>query len=144
MLDVDLSAHADSPGLREMQAVHREYAVAYQPDYPTYPFHATARRTMIARARIEDGEITEVGFLPCLINRRGQPELLDPRSAAFDDVVRHIVEITATACFDVPMHRTGSGVVVDVAAGSPVDHPADHPADPAAAPHRVPTEGRAR
>ncbi|MFF3573915.1 CapA family protein [Nocardia jiangxiensis] len=118
VMDVDMSAHADSPALREMQDFHAEYAVAYQPDYPTYPFHASARSTMIARARIENGTISEVGFLPCLINRHGQPALLGAQDPAFDDLFNHVVEITKAAGFEVPMRRDETGIVVDLGSSS--------------------------
>jgi poly-gamma-glutamate synthesis protein (capsule biosynthesis protein) len=116
VLDVDMPAHADSPALREMQELYPGYSVAYQPDYPTYPFHATARRTMIARFRVEDGTITEAGYLPCLINRQGQPAPLAADDPVHDEIFRHIVEITEAAGFAVPMHRDGDSVVVDLAA----------------------------
>ncbi len=115
IMDVGMSAHANSPALREVQELYSEYAVSYQPDYPTYPFHATARRTMIARFRIGDGNVTEAGFLPCLINRRGQPELLGGDDPSFDDIYRHVVDITRAVGFEVAMRREGPGIVIDLA-----------------------------
>jgi poly-gamma-glutamate capsule biosynthesis protein CapA/YwtB (metallophosphatase superfamily) len=112
VMDVDMLAHAGNAGLREMRELYSGYAVAYQPAYPTYPFHETARRTMIARVRIEDGTITEAGFLPCLINRNGQPAPLSAGQPAFNEVFRHVVDVTRAAGFDVPMRRDGDSVLI--------------------------------
>ena len=46
------------------------------PEYPTYPFHPEAKNTIIAKCLIEDGKIRRVSFLPCLINKLSQPEIL--------------------------------------------------------------------
>ncbi|MFC1535486.1 hypothetical protein ACFL7M_19230, partial [Thermodesulfobacteriota bacterium] len=43
----------------------------FQPD-----FHPETQKTIIAKCTIDDGSISRVSFLPCLINKKGQPEIL--------------------------------------------------------------------
>lgn len=45
------------------------------PDYPTYPFHPEARNAMIAVCEVGAGGVRKAGFIPCLVNRKGQPEI---------------------------------------------------------------------
>jgi poly-gamma-glutamate synthesis protein (capsule biosynthesis protein) len=42
----------------------------------TWPVAPNSMFTIIARIIIENGKISRVGFLPCLINKQGQPEIL--------------------------------------------------------------------
>jgi poly-gamma-glutamate synthesis protein (capsule biosynthesis protein) len=97
VMDVDLSEHAGSPGLEAMRAHYGDYGVNFYPDYPTYPFHPDTRRTVIAKARVDDGAVTAVSVLPCLIDPAGQPVPLEPGDPRFDDVVRYQQEVTAQA-----------------------------------------------
>ncbi len=46
------------------------------PQYPIYPFHPEARYTIIAKCLIEGNAIRRVSYLPCLVNREAQPEIL--------------------------------------------------------------------
>lgn len=45
------------------------------PDYPTYPFHPEAKYTIIATCRIENKMISQVSFLPVIVNKDGQPQI---------------------------------------------------------------------
>jgi poly-gamma-glutamate capsule biosynthesis protein CapA/YwtB (metallophosphatase superfamily) len=112
VLDVAKPPNLDSPAMREMNDLYSGLAVSLDPDYPTYPFHPVARRTMIARVRIEDGVITEAGYLPCLINEDGQPAPLAADDPTFTEIVDHMDEITAAAGFEVPTRREGGAVVI--------------------------------
>ncbi len=44
------------------------------PDYPTYPFHPEAIYTIIAKCTIESKKLTAISYLPCIVNKAGQPE----------------------------------------------------------------------
>jgi poly-gamma-glutamate capsule biosynthesis protein CapA/YwtB (metallophosphatase superfamily) len=52
------------------------FGFAPDPEYPTYPFHPEAKQTIIAKCTISEGKITRTSYLPCLVNKRGQPEIL--------------------------------------------------------------------
>ncbi len=66
----------------------------YTPDLddPTYPFHPDGKKTIIAKCTIEDGRITQVGYIPSLISKQGQPEVLkhDARGQQIFDYMDHI------------------------------------------------------
>jgi poly-gamma-glutamate synthesis protein (capsule biosynthesis protein) len=98
VLDVPSSQLAN-PGVQEMQHNNPSYAVARYADYPSYPFHPDARRTAIARVLIEDGKVIRVGFLPCLIDRTGTPQVVKHGTPEFDDVVTYMIEISEKAGF---------------------------------------------
>jgi poly-gamma-glutamate synthesis protein (capsule biosynthesis protein) len=46
------------------------------PEYPSYPFHPEAKQTIIAKCIIEEKKISKVSFIPCMVNKKGQPEVL--------------------------------------------------------------------
>jgi poly-gamma-glutamate synthesis protein (capsule biosynthesis protein) len=86
-----------APGQDSQQwAIRRKELFGFVPDpeYPTYPFHPEAKQTMIAKCTISDGKITRVSYLPCFINKRGQPEILknDQRGQQIFDYVAKITE----------------------------------------------------
>jgi len=45
---------------------------------PEYPFPADSRKTIIAKCIIADKKIAKVSYLPVMINKRAQPEILPP------------------------------------------------------------------
>jgi len=81
------------------------------PDYPTYRFHPEARQTIVAKLGISDGKIADVRYLPCLINRTGQPEVLghDERG---QQVFDYMVKITRGAHLNADYAWNGDEVVV--------------------------------
>ncbi|MBJ7601283.1 CapA family protein [Candidatus Nephthysia bennettiae] len=50
-----------------------DFAIQVHDDYPLLPMHPDARMAMIAACRISDGEVEQVGVIPCCINANGQP-----------------------------------------------------------------------
>jgi poly-gamma-glutamate capsule biosynthesis protein CapA/YwtB (metallophosphatase superfamily) len=52
------------------------FGFAPDPECPTYPFHPEAKQTIIAKCTISGGKITRTSYLPCLVNKKGQPEIL--------------------------------------------------------------------
>ena len=68
-----------APGQDTQQwALRRKTLFGFEPDpeCPTYPFHPESKQTIIARCTVIDGEVTRVSYLPCLINKKGQPAIL--------------------------------------------------------------------
>jgi poly-gamma-glutamate capsule biosynthesis protein CapA/YwtB (metallophosphatase superfamily) len=59
-------------------AKRRKELFGFEPDpeYPIYPFHPEAKQTIIAKCTINKNRITRVGYLPCFVNKKGQPEIL--------------------------------------------------------------------
>jgi poly-gamma-glutamate synthesis protein (capsule biosynthesis protein) len=81
------------------------------PDTPEYPFHPESRMTMLARLRVLDDGTMEAGFVPCLINRRSQPEIVgqDARGA---EVLEYVARITREANLNAAFEWDGDGVRV--------------------------------
>jgi poly-gamma-glutamate capsule biosynthesis protein CapA/YwtB (metallophosphatase superfamily) len=114
VMDVHMEAHAGRASLQEMQDQYPEYAVSYRSDYPTYPFHPLARRTVIARFTVEGKRITRVGFVPCYINPTGQPEPLSAEHERFVEVADYLREISLAAGFRTRFEQDGDEIVVGI------------------------------
>ena len=66
------------------------------PEYPTYPFHPEAINTIIGKCLIKDKKIVQTSYLPCLVNKQGQPEVLK-RDARGEKVFEYMNKITKEA-----------------------------------------------
>ncbi len=66
----------DLPRIRKSREL---YKLVRDPEYPTYPFPVDSRKTIIAKCIISDKKIEKVSFLPVMVNKQSQPEVL-PRS----------------------------------------------------------------
>ena len=69
------------------------------PEKPEYPFHPESRNALLARCVIDDDGALSPGYLPCVINRQSQPEIVgqDERGKR---VFAYIEQITRSAGFD--------------------------------------------
>ncbi len=79
----------DIPRIKESRA-YTKFWSAPDPNYPTYPYHVDARKTIIAKCVVSDKRIQRVSFLPAMINNQSQPEVLlnsDKRSSEVMDYV---------------------------------------------------------
>jgi len=81
------------------------------PEYPTYPFHPEAKHTIIAKCIVENGKISRVGYLPCMVNKQGQPEVAknDERG---QQVFDYMDKITRGAGLDTQFRWEGNEVVI--------------------------------
>jgi poly-gamma-glutamate synthesis protein (capsule biosynthesis protein) len=71
-----LSPKPDQDKQSWAQKRKRLYNFEPDPENPNYPFHPDSKQTIIAKCLIEGGTIRKVTYLPCLINKKGQPEIL--------------------------------------------------------------------
>lgn len=87
------------------------FGFAPDPDYPTYPFHPEAKQTIIAKCLISGGRITRVSYLPCLVNKKGQPEILknDERG---QQVFSYMKKITQIAGLNAAFEWDGNEIVI--------------------------------
>jgi poly-gamma-glutamate synthesis protein (capsule biosynthesis protein) len=85
-----LAARQDHP---EMKATMALYDRKIDPEYPTFPWSAEARKTMIAKCLIADKRIEKVSFLPTMINKQAEPEIVSPEDENFDEIVRYMETI---------------------------------------------------
>ena len=95
-------------------AIRRRELFGFEPDpeYPTYPFHPEAKHTIIAKCTISDGKISRVSYLPCFVNKEGQPEILenDERGRKVFD---YMEMITRAAGLNARYEWDGNEVVVN-------------------------------
>lgn len=92
--------------------LYGEYVMNYYEDCPAYPFHPDARRVGICRFVVENGRISRVSILPCLVNRDGQPEPLSAGHERFVEVAQYLRDITAGAGFDTRFDQFGDELVI--------------------------------
>ena len=68
---------------------------------PLSQYTPESLQTYIAKAVIEDGKITRVGFLPCLINENEQPVVMK-RDWRGEQIAKYLYDISVEAELDVP------------------------------------------
>ncbi len=66
------------------------YGWKLDPEYTTFPFPPDSRKTMIAKCLICDNEIAQVSFLPGMINKQGQPEILSRSDKRSSEVLEYV------------------------------------------------------
>ena len=62
----------------------------YDPEYPNFAFPAESRKTMVAKCTIVDKKIATVSFLPAMVNKKSQPEILPQADVRSDDVFDYV------------------------------------------------------
>jgi hypothetical protein len=80
------------------------------PDYPTYPFHPEAIYTIIAKCTIESRKLSTVSFFPCIVNKKGQPELVKNDSEG-KKVFDYMSKITVGAKLKTTYRWSGDEIV---------------------------------
>jgi poly-gamma-glutamate synthesis protein (capsule biosynthesis protein) len=81
-------------------------------DYPSYPFPVDARKTLIVKIGVMDGEVQRVSFLPCHIEPDNTPRILAPDEPLFDEVVEYMQSIGEEAGLTAGLQVDGPEVVV--------------------------------
>jgi hypothetical protein len=107
---------ADSTKDSKQWAKRRKEVFGFEPDpeYPAYyPFHPEAKWTIIAKCLIEAGKIVKVGYLPCLVNTKAQPEILmnDERG---QQVFGYMKKITQEAELDAQCEWDNDEVIISL------------------------------
>ena len=83
----------ENPKFKEMKKLlNPEWEI--DPDYPSYPFPADSRKTILAKCIISNRNIEKVSFLPAMINKQSQPSILSRADSNFDEVTNYIERIT--------------------------------------------------
>ncbi len=81
------------------------------PDYPTYPFHPEAINTLIAKCTIDEGTISEVSYIPCIVNKKAQPRPV-ARDGLGQQVFDYVGKITQEAGLNTLFDWRGNEVLV--------------------------------
>ena len=87
------------------------FGFAPDPEYPTYPFHPEAKQTIIAKCAISEGKITQTSYLPCLVNKKGQPEILNNDQIG-QQVFNYVDNITQAAGLNTKFEWDENEVVI--------------------------------
>jgi len=66
----------------------KRLGVDHDPDYPRLPYGKDGKRSLIAKAVLSAKGVEKVSFLPVLINKELQPEVLKNGDPRFEDAVR--------------------------------------------------------
>ncbi len=73
----------------------RTFSAVYRvADDPNYQFPVDSRKTIIGKCVISDKKIERVSFLPVIINKPVQPEVMRRKDKGFDEVLNYMNEIT--------------------------------------------------
>jgi hypothetical protein len=91
------------------------YGWTYDPEYEEwYAVPPENRKSMLTRIDIDTAtkSIARVCFLPIMINKRAQPEILSASDPRFDDVVSYVREITESQHIETDYTIEGDEVVV--------------------------------
>jgi hypothetical protein len=67
-------------------AVKDMYHLEMDPEYPTYPYPAEARKSMTVKCVMSRQGVERVSFLPVMINKKSQPEVVPRSDPQFEDV----------------------------------------------------------
>jgi hypothetical protein len=94
--------------------VRRKELFGFEPDpaYPTYPFHPEAIYTIIAKCTIKDKKLASIGYLPCIVNRAGQPEYVKNDSNG-KRVFDYMSKITAGAKLKTTYRWSGDEIICE-------------------------------
>jgi len=88
------------------------YKVKPDPEYPSYLFSPECRMTMLLKILISDRKLDRVSFLPALVNKAGQTDLLAGNDKRFDEVRDYIQWTCRDQNLDTAFRREGNEVVV--------------------------------
>jgi len=88
------------------------YKVKPDPDYPSYLFSPECRMTMLLKITISDRKVDRVSFLPALVNKAGQTDLLSGDGKRFDEVRNYVEWACRDQNLDTAFRREGNEVVV--------------------------------
>jgi poly-gamma-glutamate capsule biosynthesis protein CapA/YwtB (metallophosphatase superfamily) len=108
-----LTVEGADTGARKEWAKRRKELFGFEPDpeYPKYPFHPEAKNTIIAKCTVADKRLSRIAYLPCLINKQAQPEILkhDDRGR---QVFEYMDKITRAAGLNARYEWDGGEVVI--------------------------------
>lgn len=93
----------ERPGHQEISRLNPDWKP--DPDYPSYFMPPDSRKTIIVKCVVSGGQVASVGYLPVIINRQSQPEILDGSDPRFAGVNTYVADITRSeglnTCFEI-------------------------------------------
>lgn len=110
---IDLAAPKElleRPGHQEIAKLNPDWKP--DPEYPTYFMPPDSRKTIIAKCEIASKRVKRVSFLPTLINKQSQPQVLSADDPRFQEVVDYIEAITQDQALGARFTIQGNEVLV--------------------------------
>jgi len=103
---------ANLPGVKELRRVLDPNWQPPYSGYPSYPFPPDARKTILTKILVSNGSLSRVSFLPAIINKQSQPEIIPPTDEQFQQVIDYVVSISHEAGFHPNLKTDGEEVLI--------------------------------
>ncbi len=100
-----------SSGFKEIKVLNQSWVP--DPEYPSYFMPPDCRKTMVAKCVIADRRIQDVSFLPTMINKQSQPEVLRATDERFGEVLGYVKSISRDAGLETRYTVQGDEVAID-------------------------------
>jgi len=105
---------AESPHVKALRKVlNPDWNPPYS-DYPSFPFPPDSRKTILAKCTITGKKISKVAFLPVIINRQGEPEILASKDHRFGEVFSYMEDIAKDQGLNTKFRIVGDEVVIEL------------------------------
>lgn len=72
----------------------RRYGIELDPDYPHFTFDKDGKRSLIAKLKINRSGLSQVSFLPAIIDKQLRPEVIRNGDPRFDEMVAYMRTIS--------------------------------------------------
>ena len=92
---------------------YKVYNYEPDPEYPTFAFPPDSRKTMIVKCIVSNKKIEKVSFLPVMINKLGQPEILPRSDKRAQEVLNYVKWCCEDQKLDTNLFFEGDEVNVD-------------------------------
>ncbi len=100
-------------GARKHRSISKvRYKIKVDPEYPDYDFLADSRKTLIAKCIISGKKIEKVSYLPVMINKHAQPEVLSRSDKRSSEVFEYMEWCCKDQDLDTKFSREGDEVVI--------------------------------
>ena len=102
--------HAAAKSFKEIQALNPDWVVDFD---SLYNFPPDSRMTLMVRFVATKDGVREVGFVPAMINRNAEPQLMRAEDAGFSKVVDYVGWASREAGLNVSLRVDGDVVLVE-------------------------------
>ncbi len=99
-------------GSSEYNDLVEHYDWKFEPEWEAYPFPHECRKSMIVKCTLNHKQVEKVSFLPVLINRQAQPEVIRHDDKNFGELVAYMEKITISQKLDTKYRVEGDEVVI--------------------------------
>ncbi len=101
----------ESPALHS-SGMHKMYGWEIDPEWSAYAFAPDSRKTIMAKCIMSKKGIERVSFLPALINKQAEPQVVRRADEGFDGVLGYMEKISRDQGLDTRYSVEGDEVVI--------------------------------